>query len=145
LTKSTIKKSYTQASKINVEDIVYIKDMFLTLTSKKIIKVNNIINKLSIVKSQIKMTTKEPSRKQVIVSMSKSNSIIIRSNVSFHINTINRYLKEANSNNMADFLHVDKISIIITTSITVSAQDIRTIEKAIKNSEKINKDFIKNS
>jgi len=145
LTKSTIKKSYTQASKINVEDIVYIKDMFLTLTSKKIIKVNNIINKLSIVKSQIKMTTKEPSRKQVIVSMSKSNSIIIRSNVSFHINTINRYLKEANSNNMADFLHVDKISIIITTSITASAQDIRTIEKAIKNSEKINKDFIKNS
>jgi len=91
------------------------------------------------------MTTKEPSRKQVIVSMSKSNSIIIRSNVSFHINTINRYLKEANSNNMADFLHVNKISIIITTSITVSAQDIRTIEKAIKNSEKINKDFIKNS
>jgi len=91
------------------------------------------------------MTTKEPSRKQVIVSMSKSNSIIIRSNVSFHINTINRYLKEANSNNMADFLHVDKISIIITTSITASAQDIRTIEKAIKNSEKINKDFIKNS
>ena len=118
-TKLTIKKSYTQASEINIEDIIYIKDMFLTLTSKKIIEVNNIINKLSTVKPKIKMTTKGPLRKQVIIFMSKSSSNVIGSNASFHINTINRHLREANSNNIADFLYTDKVD-IITTSLTTS-------------------------
>jgi len=67
------------------------------------------------------MTTKGPLRKQVIVLISKSNSNVIGSNESFYINTINRHLKEANSNNVADFLCADKASIIITTSLTVSA------------------------
>jgi len=119
LTKLTIKKSYTQASEINIEDIIYIKDMFLTLTPKKIIEVNNIINKLSTVKPKIKMTTKGPLRKQVIIFMSKISSNVIGSNASFHINTINRHLREANSNNIADFLYTDKVG-IITTSLTTS-------------------------
>ena len=63
LTKSIIKKSYAQASKISIKDIVHIKNIFLTLTSKKIIEVNNIINKSSTVKYKIKMTTKEPLKK----------------------------------------------------------------------------------
>ena len=79
--------------------------MFLTLTSKKIVEVNIIIKKLHIVKSKIKMTTKKPLKKQIIVSMSKSNSNIIGSNVSFHINTINRYLKEANLNNITNIIN----------------------------------------
>ena len=117
-TKSIIKNSYAQTPKINIKDIVHIKDMFPTLTLKKIVEVNNIINKLSMVKPKIKMTTKRPSRKQIIIPMSESNSNVIKNNVSFYINTINRHLKEANSNNMADFLHTDKASIIITTSLT---------------------------
>lgn len=120
LTKSIIKKSYAQALKISIKDIVHIKNIFLTLTSKKIIEVNNIINKLSTVKYKIKITTKEPLKKLIIVFMSESNSNVIESNVSFHINTINRHLKEANSNNMAEFLYTDKAS-IITTSLTASA------------------------
>ena len=75
--------------------------------------------------------------------MSQNNSNIIGSNANFHINDINRHLKDANSNNSADFIHIDKVGIIITTSITVSEQDMRTIKKAIKNSEKINKDSVK--
>jgi len=63
LTTTTTRKSYAQASKINVEDIVHIKNMFPTLFPKKIVEVNNIINKSSMVKPKIKITTKEPSRK----------------------------------------------------------------------------------
>ena len=81
LIKSTIKKFYAQASKINIKDIIYIKNMFLTLTPKKIVEVNNIINKSSMVKPKIKMTTKGPLKKQVIILMSESNSNIIKSNV----------------------------------------------------------------
>ena len=70
LTATNNKKLYTQALKINIKDIVYIKNIFLTLSPKKIVEVNNIINKSSTVKPKIKMTTKGPSRKQVIIPMS---------------------------------------------------------------------------
>ena len=143
LTTTTTRKSYAQAFKINVEDIVHIKDSILTLSPKKIVKVSKILNKLSIVKPKIKMTTKESSRKQVIIPMNLNNSNIIESNISFYINDINRHLKNANSNNSADFIHIDKVGIIVTTRFIISEQDIRTIEKAIKNSKKINEDFIK--
>jgi len=89
------------------------------------------------------MTTKESLRKQVIILMNINNSNIIGSNASFHINNINRYLNDVNSNNSADFIYIDKVSIIITIRFTTSEQDIRTIEKAIKNSKKINKDSVK--
>ena len=108
---TTTRKSYAQASKINVEDIIHIKNSFLTLSSKKIIEASNILNKLSMVKPKIKITTKGPSRKQVIILMNLNNSNIIGSNVSFHINNINRHLKDANSNNLADFICIDKVGI----------------------------------
>jgi len=63
LIKSTIKKFYAQALKINIKDIIYIKNMFLILTPKKIVEVNNIINKSSMVKPKIKMTTKRSLKK----------------------------------------------------------------------------------
>ena len=88
------------------------------------------------------MTTKGPSRKQVIILMNLNNSNIIESNASFHINDINRHLKDANSNNLADFICIDRVGIIVTTRFTTSEQDMRTIEKAIKNSKKINKDSV---
>ena len=138
---NNIKKSYTQASKINVEDIINIKDMFLMLSPKKIVKVNNII-KSNIVKPKIKMTTKEPLRKQVIVSMSQDNAKFIRTNVSFHINNINRHLKDANSKILANFIHIDKVGIIITTNAITSEQNMRIIKKAIMNSNKINKNLV---
>ena len=75
--------------------------------------------------------------------MNLNNSNIIESNASFHINDINRHLKDANLNNLADFICIDKVGIIITTRFTASEQNIRTIVIAIKNSEKINKNFVK--
>jgi len=77
--------------------------------------------------------------------MNLNNSNIIESNARFYINGINKHLKDANSNNLADFIYIDKVSIIVTIRFTTSEQDIRTIEKAIKNSKKINKDFVKSS
>ena len=119
--------------------------MFPTLSPKKIVEANNVINKSSMVKLKIKMTTKRPSRKQVIISITQNNSNIIRSNVSFYINNINKHLKDANSNNLANFIYVDKVSVIITICVAASEQDMRTIKKAIKNSKEINKDSVKSS
>ena len=55
---SSNKKLYAQALKISIKDIIYIKDMFSTTSPKKIVKINNIINKLNSVKPKIKITKK---------------------------------------------------------------------------------------
>jgi len=68
-------KSYTQASKtlVNTSEVLKIKEMFPSLNAQKIDQVNNIINGQSKPKPHIKMTTKGPSRKQIIISMSSDN------------------------------------------------------------------------
>ena len=108
-------------------------------------KSSNIINKSSLVRSKVNMTTKELSRKQVIISMSKSNTNVIGSNANFHINSINKHLKDANLNILANFIYIEKISIIITTNQAASVQDISIIKKALKESENINQNFIESS
>ena len=57
--------------------------------------------------------------------------------------SISMTLKDINSNNSADFIYIDKIGIIVTIHITASDQDIKIIEKAIKNSKKINNNSVK--
>ena len=138
-------KSYTQASKINVEDVICIKDTFPTTSPKKITEINNIINKSSLVKSKIKMTMKKPLRKQVIVFISKINANIIRSSANFHINFINRHLKKTNLNTLANFIYMEKFGIIVITNQVTSVQDIGIIKKVLKEFENINQDLIKSS
>ena len=116
--------------------------MFLTTSSKKIADINNIINKSSLVKSKINITT---SRKQVIISISKSNTNIIGSNTSFHIDSINRYLKETNLSTLANFIHMEKFDIIITTNQAASVQDMNIIEKVLKEAKNVNWDLIESS
>ena len=142
---SSNKELYAQASKISIEDVICIKNTFPTTFSKKIVKINNIINKSISVKPKIKMTIEGPSRRQVIVLMSKINAKIIGSNTSFHIKFINRCLKEINSNTSADFICMEKVSIIVTTNQAVSVQDIGIIEKILKEAENIDQDLIDSS
>jgi len=62
-------KLYTQALKSSINNIVKIKNAFPKLSTKKIIKVNDIVNMSSSVKLKKKITIKELSRKQVIILM----------------------------------------------------------------------------
>jgi len=68
-------KSYAQASKpsINTSKVLKIKETFPSLSAKKINQVNSIVNGQPKPKPCIKMTTKGPSRKQVIIPMSREN------------------------------------------------------------------------
>ena len=58
-------KSYAQASKssVSTSDVLKIKETFLSLNVQKIDQVNSIVNGQNKSKSQIRMTTKELSRK----------------------------------------------------------------------------------
>ena len=93
-------------------------------------------------KSKLNMTTKDPSRKQIIIFMSTNNTerVIIQSNI--HISNINRLLKDIKSEIYANFICSNKRSIILTTNNITSTLDMQTIEKYIKNLNNIDSNEI---
>jgi len=72
-------KSYVQASKQsymnNTSEVIKIKNTFSTLDAQKVDQIHKIVNGSPKPKLQIQMTTKGPSRKQIIIPMSNDNII----------------------------------------------------------------------
>jgi len=87
-------KSYAQASKTmtNTSDVLKIKETFPALNAKKIDQVNDIVHGQSKPKPHIKMTTKGPSRKHIIIPMSSDNAASFMKNSSLNVANINREL-----------------------------------------------------
>ena len=70
------------------------------------------------------MTTKEPSRKQIIIPMNNKNKLQFIKNLSSHIANINRILKNIKSKIIADFNRVENSGIIITTNKVAAPLDL---------------------
>ena len=104
--KSNAGKSYAQVSKpsFNVSEVLKIKETFLSLNAKKIKQVNNIINSQNKIKPRIKMTTKGPLRKQIIIPMSNDNIVSFMKNSSSHVANINRSLRNAKTDILVDYI-----------------------------------------
>jgi len=87
-------KSYAQVSKppVSTLDVLKIKETFPSLNVQKIDQVNSIVNGQNKPRPQIRMTTKGPSRKQVIIPMSRKNVSSFMKNSSLHVTNINRNL-----------------------------------------------------
>ena len=134
---------FTQATKCDIENILKIKDVSSRLSSNKIIKIHNIVNNDEM-KSKLKLnvTTKGPSRKQIIISMRKNNSNIIVSQVNIHISNINRLLKGVKSEILADFIYFNNRKFIITTNKLAATSDLNVIKKYIKKLNNINSNNI---
>ena len=79
------------------------------------------------------MTTKGPSRKQIIVPMNKEAANTYIKNVNSHISNINHVLKSIKSNILADFICIDDKEVIISTNNVASPSDLQKTEKYIKN------------
>ena len=99
LVKSKLAKSklgiklFAQTTKDKAEDILKVKEAFPKLLPKKIIEIHNITQGISHKSCpKLNMTTKGPSRKQVIIPMSQDNSNIVISCADEHIFNINRLL-----------------------------------------------------
>ena len=105
---SNIKKSYAQASKSNlsrIEDIVQVKKAFPALSVDEVGKVLKIKNSgEGNKKPRINMTTREPSRKEVIILMAKHNAELIINSAHIHIANVNKCLKNSKSDIIADFI-----------------------------------------
>ena len=137
---SNLTKSYAQASKslASTTDILKIKEAFPTLNAKKIKQVNNIVKGNLKPKPKIQMITKDLSRKQVIIPMSKDNIDAFMKNSFLHVANINRQLRNAKSEIFIDYIHVDPLDITIVTSKVCQQSDLLIINQHIKNSNEVN-------
>ena len=88
------------------------------------------------------MTTREPSRKQVIVSMVKSNTELIVYSAYQYITNINNCLRNIKLDVIMDFLQVTNDSVNITINKPACPSDLTTIKKYIKNINNIVLDLI---
>jgi len=86
-------KSYTQALKQsymnNILEVIKIKDTFTILDAQKVDKIHKIVNSSLKPKLRIQMTTKGPSRKQIIILISNDNIIKFMKNSLLHVANIN--------------------------------------------------------
>jgi len=99
-------KSYAQATKMstNTSEVLKIKEMFPSLSAQKVDQVKNIVNGQAKPKPRIKMTTKGPSRKQVIIPMSGENINSFMKSLSLHMANLNRLLRNAKSEVLTDYI-----------------------------------------
>jgi len=93
-------------------------------------------------KPKINITTKEPSRKQIIIPMAKLNAELIINSANQQITNINKSLKEFKSDITADFIHIINNGVIITTDKPANTSNLKIIEKYIKNVKEIKSDVI---
>ena len=101
---TNIRKSYAQTTNPKVSDIIKLKENYPNLLANKIENIHKIINNTNKLKLYIKMTTKELSCKQIIVSIGKTNIDKIMALSSIHIFNINRALRSIKSKIMVDYI-----------------------------------------
>ena len=148
LTPSSHNRSYAQASKSNINEIIKIKDTFPKLPPNKVLDIHNMIimsNSNNKGKPKLNMTTKGPSRKQIIVPMSMNNTEKVLANSNVHVANINRLLKGIKSKISADFIHSDNKGVIITTNKVASTSDMNIMEKYVKELNDVNLNNIMSS
>jgi len=133
-------KSYVQVSKknTNTSEVIKIKELFPSIDANKIDQINNIVKSTPKAKPCIQMTTKEPSRKHVIIPMSNDNIIKFMRNSLIHVANINKALRNPKSKIFVDFIHSDPLDITVVTNKVSLQLDFQIIEHYVKNSDNIN-------
>ena len=133
-------KSYAQATKssTNTSEVLKIKETFPSPNAQKVNQVNNIVNSQAKPKPHIKMMTKGPSRKQVIIPMTRENISSFIKSSSLHIANLNRLLHNAKSEVLTDYIRADTLGITIVTSKVTQQSDIAIINNYVKSLNDIN-------
>jgi len=93
-------------------------------------------------KHKINMTTREQSRREVIIYMIKANAELIVNSAHIHVSNVNKCLKNSKSDTFADFIRSNVNGIVIMTNKPASNLDLSTTEKYLKNIQNVNPDSI---
>jgi len=102
--------------------------VFPAIDAKKIDQINNIVKGNLKPKPCIQMTTKGLSRKQVIILMSGKNNNNFMKNSATHVANINRHLRNAKSEVLVDYIHLDPLGISIITNKVSLQSDLQIID-----------------
>ena len=133
---SNMKKLYAQASKSNtskVNNILRVKEAFLSLLANEVNKILKVKNgSKGKKKPKLNMMTRGPSRKEVIIPMTKSNAELITKSVHKIIANINEHLKNSNSDVITNFICLSSNRVIITTNQPANESELSRIEKFLK-------------
>jgi len=100
--------------------------------------VNNIVKGNPKSKPRIQMMTKDPSRKQVIIPMSKENNNAFMKKSLLHVANINRQLRNVKSKALVDYIQSDPLGVTIITNKISQQSDLLIIDQYVKNSNNIN-------
>ena len=84
------------------------------------------------------MTTKGPSRKKIIIPMSRDNVLSFMKNSSLHVANINRNLRNAKSDILVDYLRSENSGITVITNKVAQQSDMSIIDNYMKNLNDIN-------
>ena len=127
---------YAQVSSTpKVREILKLKENFPKLLNKKIKQIHNTVTGSNIpVKTHINMTTKGPSRKQIIIPMGSNNTRMFMTTADNHVLNINHALKGIKSDVIADFIRSDFRGLIVVANKVPASSDISIINNYIKNS-----------
>jgi len=136
--KPALSYAQTSRSTANTLEVLKIKEAIPALNAKKIDQINNIVKDNPKPKPRIQITTKGPSKKQVIIPMSSDNVNVFMKNLSLHVTNINRQLCSAKSKVLADYIQSDPISITVITNRVSQQSDVLIIDWYVKNSNDIN-------
>ena len=137
------KQSYAQAVNPKVTDILKLKKNYPNLLAKKIENIHKFINDSGKLKPKIKITTKGPLQKQIIVSIGNNNKTKFIALSSFHIANLNKALQNIKSNVIVSYIYPEQNSITIVTNQVVSSLDLQVIKNYVKNVNNINSENIK--
>jgi len=122
----------------NTSEVLKIKEMFPSLNAQKVDQVNNIVNGQAKPKPRIKMMTKGPSRKQVIIPMTGENINSFMKSLSLHVANMNRLLCNAKSDVLTDYIHANPIGITIVTKKVPQQLVMAIINNYVKSLNDIN-------
>jgi len=102
---------------------------------RKILKVKNSSEGKK--KPKLNIMTRGPSRKEVIIPMTKSNAELIMKSAHKQITNINKHLKNSNSDIIADFICLSNNGGIITTNRPANATELSRIKNFLKKIDNI--------
>jgi len=133
---------YAQTTGSNISDILKLKNDFSNLLVKKIKEIQRIINDKDEVRLQLNMTTKDLSKKQIIVLISEVNINNILTLANKHVANTKRALKNIKSNILVDFIYLDKLGITIVSILVVLQLDLLVMERYVKSINNISSDDV---
>jgi len=140
--KRKTEKTFTQATKTGLKNVLKIREAFPTLPTQKVIEMHDAAFETPSPKQPFKvsMTTKGPSRKHVLVPIAEENRGTILQTADIHVNALNRQLKNVKSDITIDYICPSWNGIILTTNKVARASNLMVLEKYLKNLENINHD-----